>query len=279
MSEVEELANTLAGMFGRLPPEHLHRVRAWIEEYALPTLAEIGPGSSSPELAQAVALLERARERVDEVLGLSESTRGHLVGYLATLGISGEQPPPSLPHPSTYRPPVSDDPDAVDEWVRHAREKLPERPGGRGKTVGILRGIPGSGDVKVQSGGSGRRVWKPGTERWEREPEDEHNETPQTRQERQLIDRIDTMLVTVGERFPIPRPDLAMPETSTHVETKVAMRMREAGITHAAVAINNEMCDGPLGCRAAVAAILPKGYVLDVYEPGATRPVRIEGQA
>ncbi|ASU78017.1 hypothetical protein CDG81_06500 [Actinopolyspora erythraea] len=279
MSHVEEVGNTLAGMLGRLPPEQLHQARAWVEEYALPTLEEIGQGSTSPDLAEAVALFERVRELIDDVLALSDNTRGHLVSYLATLGVNGEQPPPSIPHPSTYQPPVSDNPNAVDEWVRHARDKLPERPGGKGATTGILRGIPGSGDVEVKSGGSGRRVWKPGTERWEREPEDEHNETPQARQERQLIDRIDTILVTVGERFPIPRPDLAMPETSTHVETKVAMRMREAGVTHAAVTINNEVCDGPLGCRAAVAAILPKGYVLDVYEPGATRPVRIEGQA
>ncbi|WP_017973157.1 hypothetical protein [Actinopolyspora halophila] len=51
MSAVEELGNTLGGMLERVPPEQLHQARAWVTDYALPTLAEIDPGSTSPELA------------------------------------------------------------------------------------------------------------------------------------------------------------------------------------------------------------------------------------
>ncbi|PRW62102.1 hypothetical protein CEP50_17345 [Actinopolyspora mortivallis] len=69
------------------------------------------------------------------------------------------------------------------------------------------------------------------------------------------------------------------PGVSQHVETQAAMRMREAGVTHGAVTINNEMCSGRWRCERAIQAILPKGSVLDVWEPGATQPRRIEGQA
>ncbi|WP_245556274.1 DddA-like double-stranded DNA deaminase toxin [Actinopolyspora mortivallis] len=244
MSEVEELANTLAGMFGRLPPEQLHRVRAWLGEYALPTLAEIGQGSSSAELAQAVALLERARERVDEVLGLSESTRGHLVGYLATLGISGEQPPPSLPHPSTLGR-VPTDVSRDRSWIDQVRERLPDYSGGQ--TTGLVYDQDGTEQI-LTSG---------------RDP--------------QLSDRIRLVLDT-SSVYPPHRGD-ASPVVDTHVETKYAQRMKEAGQTYGVVVLNNRMCPDPWGCHAAVRAILPRGSTLAVWEPGQTRPVEIRGEA
>ncbi|PRW63292.1 hypothetical protein CEP50_10755, partial [Actinopolyspora mortivallis] len=108
MSHVEELANGIAALLGQIPPEQLHQVRAWVEEYALPTLAEIGQGSSSPDLAEAVALLQHTRELIDEVLALSATTHQHLVNYLTTLGLNNDQPPPSIPHPSTHQPPIRD---------------------------------------------------------------------------------------------------------------------------------------------------------------------------
>ncbi|ASU79843.1 hypothetical protein CDG81_18025 [Actinopolyspora erythraea] len=275
MSHVEEVGNTLAGMLGRLPPEQLHQARAWVEEYALPTLEEIGQGSTSPDLAEAVALFERVRELIDDVLALSDNTRGHLVSYLATLGVTGEQPPPSIPHPSTYQPPVSDNPNAVDEWVRHAREKLPDRDQPRSPTQGILR-FPGSEDVALRSGGRGRPIWNAGTERWERSPEPE--ETPEQRAQRERVSRIDVVL-TGDPTFGGDRLRAGPPAVSQHVETQAAMRMREAGITHGAVTINNRMCSGDLSCEKAIRTILPRGSVLDVWEPGATQPRRIEGQA
>ncbi|WP_084792276.1 DddA-like double-stranded DNA deaminase toxin [Actinopolyspora mortivallis] len=69
------------------------------------------------------------------------------------------------------------------------------------------------------------------------------------------------------------------PAVSQHVETQAAMLMREAGITHGAVTINNRMCSGDLSFEKAIRTILPRGSVLDVWETGATRPRRIEGQA
>ncbi|WP_019854995.1 DddA-like double-stranded DNA deaminase toxin [Actinopolyspora mortivallis] len=92
-------------------------------------------GSSTAELAEAVALFQHARELVDDVLALSESTRGHVVGYLATLGVSGEQPPPSLPHPSTLDR-VPTDAAGDHRWVERVRSRLPDYTGGQ--TTGLV---------------------------------------------------------------------------------------------------------------------------------------------
>ncbi|GAA4932472.1 DddA-like double-stranded DNA deaminase toxin [Streptomyces coeruleoprunus] len=56
---------------------------------------------------------------------------------------------------------------------------------------------------------------------------------------------------------------------ATHVETKIAWRMREHGITHADVVINNSggVCRGPFSCDQAVRAILPRGSTMTVWYP------------
>jgi len=64
-----------------------------------------------------------------------------------------------------------------------------------------------------------------------------------------------------------------------HIEVKTALRMREQGITHAVVIINNRMCQGLRSCTVAVEAILPVGYVLEVWEPGASAPKILRGKA
>lgn len=141
MSAVEELGNTLGGMLERVPPEQLHQARAWVTEYALPTLDEIDPGSTSPELAEARALLEHTRELIDDVLALSETTRGHLINYLAELGMHAEQPPPSLPHPSTL-PRVPTDTAGDRSWIEHIRARLPDHTGGQ--TTGLIHDQDGN---------------------------------------------------------------------------------------------------------------------------------------
>ncbi|SDK29726.1 SCP1.201-like deaminase [Actinopolyspora mzabensis] len=243
MSHVEEVGNTLAAMLGRLPPQQLHPARAWIEEYALPTLTEIGQGSTSPELAQAVALLDRARELIDDVLALSENTRGHLVGYLATLGVSGEQPPPSLPHPSTT-PRIPTDASRNRSWIDQVRERLPKYTGGQ--TTGLTYD-------------------QDGTELTESSGRDDESERA----------RLTLHNSTVFPSFD-PR---GAPGVYTHVETKYAQRMKERGQTYGVVILNKDMCTGPQRCMIAVRAILPRGYTLVVWEPGKQHPVTIHGEA
>ena len=69
------------------------------------------------------------------------------------------------------------------------------------------------------------------------------------------------------------------PSFAGDVETKVAMVMREGGATSGVVAINHpRMCTGPVSCRVAITAILPKGSVLYVWELGATRSIECDGE-
>ncbi|WP_026449291.1 DddA-like double-stranded DNA deaminase toxin [Actinopolyspora mortivallis] len=240
MSHVEDMGNTLAGMLGRLPPEQLHPARAWIEEYALPTLAEIGPGSSSAELAEAVALLERARELIDDVLALSETTRGHVVGYLATLGISGEQPPPSLPHPSPLDR-IPTDASRDRSWIDQVRQRLPDYTGGQ--TTGLVYDQDGN-ELQVNSG-----------------------RDPKLSEQARLI-------LHNSERY--PTDDRGAPAVTTHVEVKYALMMRQAGQTYGVVVLNNELCRG---CEKAVPEILPEGSTLKVWHPGAPDTITLRGKA
>ncbi|KGI82317.1 hypothetical protein IL38_06185 [Actinopolyspora erythraea] len=242
MSHVEDMGNTLAGMLTRLPPEQLHPVRAWIEEFALPTLAEIGQGSTSPDLAEAVTLLEQTRELIDDVLALSDTTRGHLVSYLATLGMTGEQPPPSLPHPST-RPRIPTDTSHDHSWIEQVRQRLPEHTGGQ--TTGLTYDQDGT-------------------------------ELTETSGREEVSDRA---RLTPHNSTLFPADDRGAPAVSTHVETKYAQRMRERGQTHGVVVLNNRICPGEQNCEAAVAAILPQGSTLVVWQPGASRPKEIHGKA
>ncbi|KGI82323.1 hypothetical protein IL38_06220 [Actinopolyspora erythraea] len=240
MSHVEDMGNTLAGMLTRLPPEQLHPVRAWIEEYALPTLAEVGQGSTSPDLAEAVALFEQTRELIDDVLALSETTRGHLVSYLATLGMTEDQPPPSLPHPSTH-PRIPTDASRDRSWIEQVRQRLPEHTGGQ--TTGLTYDQDGT-ELQVNSG-----------------------RDPKLSEQARLI-------LHNSERF--PTDDRGEPTVTMHVEVKYALMMRQAGQTYGVVVLNNELCRG---CEKAVPEILPKGSTLKVWHPGTPETITLRGKA
>jgi hypothetical protein len=74
-------------------------------------------------------------------------------------------------------------------------------------------------------------------------------------------------------------PKTAKPTVAGDVETKLAEMMRESGATSGVVAINHpKMCDGAMGCTIAVAAILPVGSVLHVWELDATTVLTISGK-
>ncbi|MGJ7907011.1 DddA-like double-stranded DNA deaminase toxin [Actinopolyspora sp. H202] len=242
MSHVEDMGNALSGMLGRLPPEQLHQARAWIEEYALPTLTEIGQGSTSPELAEAMALLEQARELIDDVLALSDNTRGHLVNYLATLGMNGDQPSPSLPHPSTL-PRIPTDTSRDRSWINQVRERLPEHTGGQ--TTGLIYDQDG-------------------------------NELTETSGREEVSDRA---RLNLHDSTWFSTDDRGAPAVFTHVEVKYAQRMKERGQTHGVIVLNNPICDMERGCGAAVQAILPQGSTLVVWEPGTTKPIELRGKA
>jgi hypothetical protein len=93
-----------------------------------------------------------------------------------------------------------------------------------------------------------------------------------------ISDRI-TDLLRISPNFP-NFPSRGKPAVAGDVETKVAMVMKEAGATSGVVAINHpQMCDGVMGCKSAVAAILPQGSVLYVWELGASQSIEVTGEA
>ena len=55
------------------------------------------------------------------------------------------------------------------------------------------------------------------------------------------------------------------PTTVADVEVKLAVHMRNEGITNATVVVNNEVCKGPFGCDTLLPKILPEGSRLTVY--------------
>lgn len=67
---------------------------------------------------------------------------------------------------------------------------------------------------------------------------------------------------------------------ASHAEAKVAYWMRTTGVTHVVAVINNPkgVCsDADQTCDAVVRKLLPTGAVLDVWEPGKSKPVRLVG--
>uniref|UniRef100_UPI0004C2A3EA DddA-like double-stranded DNA deaminase toxin n=1 Tax=Actinoalloteichus cyanogriseus TaxID=2893586 RepID=UPI0004C2A3EA len=88
------------------------------------------------------------------------------------------------------------------------------------------------------------------------------------------------LILATSDVFPEHRlRDLAIVDVARHVETKLAVRQAESGVTHTVAVINHRVCDGDWGCIQAVAAILPVGFSMTVWEPGRTRPTVIEGKA
>jgi hypothetical protein len=71
------------------------------------------------------------------------------------------------------------------------------------------------------------------------------------------------------------------PDPATHAEAKVAVKMREDEASFGVLVINNTyVCgqSGPIGCRDAVAVILPKGATLYIWTKNARQVLAIKGR-
>ncbi|MFI9382926.1 DddA-like double-stranded DNA deaminase toxin [Kutzneria sp. NPDC052558] len=77
----------------------------------------------------------------------------------------------------------------------------------------------------------------------------------------------------------VRNPRLTAAPPASHVEVHAAMIMRERGLTHATLVINNDrICRGVFGCPQAVAVVLPEGSSLTVWTRGAQVPSELEGR-
>lgn len=244
MSGADELAGSLGRAIGRLPTEQLQSAAAWLAEEGRPVLAEIAQGSNNGELAEAAALFDQAHELIEDALALCGTSRDHVLTYLSVLGLQQHgDTPPSLPHPSTT-PRVPTDAAGDHQWVQRMRDRLPRYEGGQ--TTGLIYDQDGN---EIQST-SGRE------------------------------DVSERLRLNLHNSDVFPASDSrGAPGVFAHVEAKYAQKMREEGQTYGVVVLNNRMCRDTRGCQAAVCAILPRGSVLAVWEPDATRPIEIHGEA
>ncbi len=62
-------------------------------------------------------------------------------------------------------------------------------------------------------------------------------------------------------------PPVGEPVTVTHVEMKLAARMRRQRERHMELVVNNEPCVGPYGCDTLLPALLPQGYSITIHGP------------
>ncbi|MDQ3576865.1 MAG: hypothetical protein M3443_04530 [Actinomycetota bacterium] len=69
---------------------------------------------------------------------------------------------------------------------------------------------------------------------------------------------------------------------ASHAEAKRAYWMRETGVKHVVAVINNKkgVCqDGDQTCDALTNALLPRGYLIEVWSPGQAKPTQLPGGA
>ncbi|TDV53758.1 DddA-like double-stranded DNA deaminase toxin [Actinophytocola oryzae] len=92
-----------------------------------------------------------------------------------------------------------------------------------------------------------------------------------------ISDRVEEILRSSGM---VSFPPVGRHPAITHVETKIAMTMREAEVTTVVAVINNEEgpCPGPYSCQAVLGVVLPAGYTLTVWWPGRATPETFTGQ-
>lgn len=89
--------------------------------------------------------------------------------------------------------------------------------------------------------------------------------------------RVEDLLRSSGK---VAMPPVGAHPAITHVETKVAMLMRETEVTTGVVAINNKEgpCPGAYSCQAVLGVVLPAGYTLTVWWPERVKPETFTGQ-
>ncbi|TDD39808.1 DddA-like double-stranded DNA deaminase toxin [Saccharopolyspora elongata] len=208
-------------------------------------------GTNAPEALEVLTTAQTISDQLFEQWDLVKGVRTIVETYRHNLAVEeAASTPPSTPHPSTT-PRLAADPATNSRWARTAQWRLPKWTMGN-PTKGLFLD-PDGHEVEITSG------------------RDEQRDDVAARAELVLLN---------STRFPKhPLSSHASPEVAKHVEVKAAQRMREQGIPYGVIAINNAVCEEEYGCRTAVPAILPRGFALAVWEPGAEHPIVFRGEA
>jgi hypothetical protein len=188
-------------------------------------LAQASQGTTDHQATQAQELLAEAAGTLEQLRGLAKRVVAKVSSYRTSL--QGNPPPaPDAPRQPTTSPPPSTEPPEV----AAARTELPPPvvKGTRTRTHGQWSSSDAPAD---------RRSIASGTR------DDFYADTQRYLQENGMGQTV------IG----------------SHVETKIAVHMRQEGIRDVTVVTNHQPCEGPLGCDTLLPRVLPEGSTLTVY--------------
>lgn len=208
-------------------------------DQAARTLAHAAQGTSRPEAAQALGLLDQTKQQLGQLYQTVTAAKALVEQYIANLA-GGETTTPTANTPPVaaaatsslaLKPAqtnaTSDKQTQVDAILATLPPPVPKpNPSGK-KTHGRIVGS----DEQVASAEDAES-----DEVWQR-------------------------LVAAGV------PEKFKPMSIDHAEMKVALRMVKSGKKNVELVINNVPCRGPWSCRTLLGLLLPEGYTLTVYGP------------
>ncbi|WP_336160034.1 DddA-like double-stranded DNA deaminase toxin [Amycolatopsis sp. VC5-11] len=208
----------------------LHRAGEAVDD-AGQTLERATEGANAHEVVQALGLIAEAAAGITAADQLLGQVPARLDSYVASVRGGGETDDSSGSPPRQPTPP-SNPKTGPDDPVERARRDLPPAvKRGRGaKTHGRL--LTDDGQSKAVA--SGRDEW---------------------------TDRVNQVAKEAGCPY--------TPMTAaSDVELKVAAQMRDTGLRHATVVINNQPCTGRVSCDDLIGVVLPEGSSLTVHGTG-----------
>lgn len=238
-SELQRIAQELLVVIDRIPAivAHLHELARQMRQQA----AALGTMQSDNMSARHAALqLDAAARACEEAAHYAEQVPLRATAWVQEI-VSGHRTATTQPgqHSGRTSPPAAspgarsaarDRPDPVlpAQKVRDQLRRLPPRQP-RDKTRGLWTGSDGTDSPLVSGKGDPYHL-----------AADEHAKK-----------------LGIGPLM-----------TTSHVEIKFAMFMRERGLTSESIVINNIPCnDGPLSCESVLKDFLPEGSKLTVYGP------------
>ncbi|MCP2257270.1 SCP1.201-like deaminase [Streptoalloteichus tenebrarius] len=243
MSAIEEVAAAVRAIADRLPDQEIAIAVDALQDCHT-VFAAVMEGSWAEEPALVSTWLASALHQLAEVTQLLAELRTRLNNLADNLAA----PPapanlaPAPPAPAPAPAPAAQRPFPVDrEWGQRARARLPTRPNDKGPTLGIYVDEDGI-EHPVRSG----------------------------REE----DGVDLALAKLMVEQGMVPAIMKNPGGATHVELKVAYRMRASNTQYAELAINNKIDREQYGCHELLPKVLLPGQTMVIHDTTGTHIYR-----